>query len=126
MRRSPALQLTGLAILITALTLPGTAGADPGSVSLQNSQFVPGNITVRVGEAVVWTHRDGSMPHTVTADNRSFDSHPTCSAVTGVGCMQEDDTYRYVFNQPGQFPYYCKVHGAPGGQGMAGTVMVQS
>lgn len=111
--------------LVPALAVGVPAHADPAEVVLQNNQFVPRQVTVGAGETVVWTHRDGSLPHTVTADDRSFDSHPACSAATGVGCMRQGDTYRHVFGRPGKFPYYCKVHGGPGGQGMSGVVIVR-
>jgi uncharacterized membrane protein YozB (DUF420 family) len=29
-----------------------------------------------------------------------------------------------TFDQPGTYPYYCELHGASGGQGMAGTIVV--
>jgi hypothetical protein len=62
---------------------------------------------------VVWT-QEGQLPHTVTADDGSFDS----------GEMGQGDTYSRTFQQPGSYPYYCTFHGAPGGEGMSGTVIV--
>jgi hypothetical protein len=38
--------------------------------------------------------------------------------------MGQGDTYSRTFQQPGSFPYYCTFHGAPGGEGMSGTVVV--
>jgi hypothetical protein len=50
----------------------------------------------------------------VTADDGSFDS----------GEMGQGDTYSRTFQQSGSYPYYCTFHGAPGGEGMSGTVVV--
>ncbi|RMH35798.1 MAG: endonuclease, partial [Gammaproteobacteria bacterium] len=35
-------------------------------------------------------------------------------------------TFRHTFTQAGEFPYFCSIHGGPGGVGMAGKVIVQS
>ena len=32
------------------------------------------------------------------------------------------NTYVYQFTVDGNFPYYCQVHGGPGGLGMSGIV----
>ncbi len=57
---------------------------------------------------------NASFPHTVTADDGSFDS----------GTLNGGQSFSYTFEQPGEYPYYCALHGAPGGVGMAGTVTV--
>lgn len=103
-----------------ALLTPGEAVGETG-IALQKNKFVPREVTVRVGETVVWTNMD-SIGHTVTADGGSFDSHPTCGMVGG-SCMMKDQTYRQTFTKAGTVPYHCKVHGSPG-SGMAGTVTV--
>lgn len=80
---------------------------------------------MRAGEAVTWVHKDGRLPHNVVADDGSFNSHPTC-ARPGGECMKGGERFTHAFTQPGTFSYYCRPHGAPGGQGMAGTVRVVS
>lgn len=87
--------------------------------------FVPREVVVRAGEAVTWVHKDGRLPHNVVADDGSFNSHPTC-ARPGGECMKGGERFTHAFTQPGTFSYYCRPHGAPGGQGMAGTVRVVS
>ncbi len=35
------------------------------------------------------------------------------------------NVYQFTFNTPGTYQYFCEIHGAPGGVGMSGTVVVQ-
>jgi plastocyanin len=82
-------------------------------VTIVDNAYQPKQVEVDPGTTVVWT-QVGQLPHTVTADDGSFDS----------GEMGEGDTYSRTFQQPGSYPYYCAFHGAPGGEGMSGTVVV--
>lgn len=76
--------------------------------------FRPLELTVTVGTEVVWTNEGGS-PHTVTADDRAFDS----------GTLEPGQTFSVTFDRVGRVPYYCQIHGAPG-SGMFGVVIVQA
>lgn len=112
--------LTGL-IATASLLIPVPARADT-AVTLERSRFVPAQVSVPAGETVVWTNND-SVGHTVTADDGSFDSHPACGSIGGK-CMLKGETFQFTFSQPGTVAYHCRVHGGPGGRGMAGTVTV--
>ncbi len=93
---------------------PAPGGApEPITVSIGDNTFSPNKITVPVGATVVWTN-EGQRPHTVTADDGSFDS----------GRMDNGATFQQTFNTPGTYPYYCDFHGGKGGEGMAGAVIV--
>lgn len=100
----------------------GPAGASP-IVNVTDNVFVPAETTVKVGQDVVWD-QSGIAPHTVTADDESFDSHPDCSGANQAACMQRGDTYTRTFDKPGRYGYYCRIHGGPG-VGMAGSVVVE-
>lgn len=104
--------LTGLAILgaVTPLAL----GQEARSVAAIDNAFRPMEITVPVGTMLVWTNA-GHNPHTVTADDRAFDS----------GTLESGDTFSVTFDREGRVPYYCQIHGAPG-SGMFGVVLVQA
>jgi len=82
-------------------------------VTVKDSKFESKEITVKVGTTVTWM-MNASFPHTVTADDGTFDS----------GRMGNGETFTFTFEQAGEFPYYCSLHGGPGGSGMAGTVTV--
>lgn len=86
------------------------------NVSMQNIAFQPSAITIHVGTTVVWKNNETSnIPHTVTsgtpnAPNGVFDS----------GTLNPGQSFQFKFNNPGTFPYYCRIHGAM----MTGTVTV--
>ncbi len=82
-------------------------------VDAVDSAFDSKEVEVSVGTTVVWTNT-GSIAHTVTADDGSFDS----------GNMDSGDTFEYTFEEAGTYPYYCKYHGDKGGVGMAGVITV--
>jgi plastocyanin len=62
-------------------------------------RFEPAEITVPVGSTVVWKN-DGQQPHTVTADDNSFDS-PNVSP---------GGTWQRTFAAAGDFAYHCSPH----------------
>ena len=70
-------------------------------------------VRVPVGTKVEWRNL-GRNPHTVTADDATFDS----------GNMENGDEFSWTFEEAGVYPYYCKYHGAAGGVGMAGIIVV--
>jgi plastocyanin len=85
-------------------------GAMEGDVeaTIEGFAFAPGTIEVKVGTTITWTNND-SAPHTVTANDRSFDS----------GRMEQGQTFSFTFETAGEFAYFCEYH-----PGMVGTVVV--
>jgi plastocyanin len=69
------------------------------NVVMRNTTFVPGRIQITAGTTVVWRN-DDQLIHTVTANDKSFDS----------GILQPGKTYRRTFERPGEYPYYCMPH----------------
>ena len=100
-------------LAIFALTGPPSAQA-AAAVIAQETTFSPPTLTVPAGTTVTWTNTDQAA-HTVTADDGSFDT----------GFVAAGQTVSLTFATPGTYPYYCIPHGAPGGAGMAGVVVVQ-
>ena len=98
----------------------GAAGAQDAGVDVQDNSFAPDTVTVTPGDTVTWT-QSGSNPHSVTADDGSFDSSENCPPV----CMRNGDSFEHTFDEAGEFGYHCKIHGSPG-QGMSGTVVVEA
>lgn len=69
------------------------------SVSISSFSFQPDSITIAAGSTVLWTNED-SAPHTVTADDGSFES----------GRMNRGDEFEHTFLQPGTYEYHCALH----------------
>ena len=97
-----------------APTLVTQAPAQPTEVKIADDAFSPKTIGVAVGTTLVWT-RSGTHPHTVTADDGSFDS----------GLLRGTDQFQRTFDAAGVYAYYCDVHGGPGGNGMSGVITVK-
>ncbi|MGE5297775.1 MAG: plastocyanin/azurin family copper-binding protein [Acidobacteriaceae bacterium] len=94
---------------------PPAASSSISSVTIGDDFFTPQNISIPAGTTVTWAN-SGTMAHTVTADNGSFNS----------GTLNPGMSFSETFPTPGTFPYYCQFHGARGGIGMSGMVTVTS
>src|SRR4051812_21765475 len=81
------------------------------TVIISDSQFTPKNLLVNAGDTVTFVN-SGAVPHTATADLGTFDS----------GTINPGKSYSVVFGTAGTFAYYCRLHGAPGGVGMSGSI----
>lgn len=96
------------------------------NITMEDGAFLPQNLTIQQNDTVQWTHT-GDDPHTVTADDGSFDSSPGCGALFDPflsQCMEAGDTFSWTFNATSDaFGYHSKVDGAPG-SGMYGTITV--
>jgi plastocyanin len=97
----------------TATSAPSSSSGNGVTIEVKNFTFGD-PLTVKVGTTVTWTNLDDA-PHTVTADDNSFDSKE----------FLKGQSFSFTFNKAGEFSYYCAVHGAPGGQGMASKITVQ-
>jgi plastocyanin len=95
---------------------PNAATADaPPDLIVKNLDdfFDPQILRVPVGTTVEF-HNDGRNPHTVTADDGSYDS----------GVLQNGQAFSHLYGAPGIYPFNCKLHGAAGGIGMSGIIVV--
>jgi plastocyanin len=75
---------------------------------LTNWHYEPAQVTVPAGSTVVWFNQ-GKQDHTVTADDRSFDS----------GYKKKGASWQRAFPRPGKYSYHCAPH-----PWMKGTVVV--
>jgi plastocyanin len=79
--------------------------SDPNTVG----KFDPATVSVTAGQTVEWDFADSSgTPHTVTADDASFDS-----------CSQTSGKFVVTFSKAGDVKYHCTLHSQ-----MLGTVKV--
>ena len=90
-------------------TPPAPPPTDTGVVVvITDNQFTPASISVPAGRIVRWLNQ-GGQPHTVTANDASFNS-----GAIGVG-----GNFQRTFPAAGTFPYLCAIH-----VGMTGSVTV--
>jgi plastocyanin len=90
---------------------PGRPHATPQTtsnlVTIQNFEFSPASLTIKTGETVKWTNKDG-MPHTVTSDTFKSDM------------LRPNNFFTHIFDKAGTFNYSCSIHPS-----MKGTIIVK-
>ena len=73
--------------------------ANEVQIVIENFAFVPSEITIAAGTNVTWINKD-EAPHTATSTDKKFNS----------GGLDTEDKYSFVFNEKGEFPYFCALH----------------
>lgn len=93
------------------------AGSSSPGCETTNECYIPDEVTIDVGSEVIWTN-DDTAAHTVTSGDinaggpdGNFDS----------GLFMSGATFSNMFEEEGEFPYFCLVH-----PWMKGTVIVQA
>jgi copper binding plastocyanin/azurin family protein len=76
----------------------GSYRGQDGTVYVRDHAFNPPEIRIRPGDDATWIFNDRD-PHTVTADNNSFDSG-----------KRKDGEFRLTFGDPGSYSYHCAIH----------------
>ena len=103
----------------TTTTTTSTNASNPhidieygSAANTTSTYYSPPTITVVIGKnnTVTWVNQD-IAPHTVTADDGSFDS----------GNLNPGYSWSYVFTTPGTYTYHCIYH-----PWMHGTIIVKS
>jgi plastocyanin len=84
-----------------------------------DNRFEYTEIQVPVGGSVTFVGA-GRNPHNATAADGSWST----ADVFGSLEQLEGDEARLIFDQPGQYVFYCTFHGNADGDGMAGTLTV--
>jgi plastocyanin len=79
------------------------------SVSIEDFDYIPRDITVDHGATVTWTNED-SVPHTATDDDGSWDTDR----------LDKGEGGSLTFETAGEYRYYCVYHTY-----MKGTVTVR-
>lgn len=96
----------------TAVAAPKAkaASGDVVDVTMKNIKFVPQDVTVKVGQKILWTNNDGQIPHTVTA---------TKGAIFDSGNVDGGGTFDYTPTKVGRIDYVCTIH-----SGQTGSITV--
>src|ERR1041385_6001533 len=123
-----ALGALGAFTLFASGTAVDVSAADDATVTVPaQGPFVmaPKDLVVTPGTTVTWKPAGGA-PHDFASDGCGDPRAGACvfdsgisALVSGTGARQ---SYSFKFDNPGVYAYYCRIHGAPGGIGQAGTV----
>ena len=80
------------------------------SVAIVDYAFQPLHINITTGITVVWTYAsNGKTIHTVTSDPGTNQTQGG-TALLSSGSLNPGQSFSYIFNQPGFYPYQCAVH----------------
>src|SRR5215210_6652753 len=103
------LLLVVLSVIALLMFVPPATAQDAGvesvpvrnawSVNIGDNFFDPPQSAVEPGSTITWTN-NGDEPHTVTADDGSFDS----------GMLNPGDSYTVAFDGQGTLTYHCTIH----------------
>jgi plastocyanin len=74
-------------------------GESEVQIVIENFVFSPAEVTVTPGTKVTWINKD-EAPHTATSIDKKFNS----------GGLDTDDKFSFVFNDKGDYPYFCTLH----------------
>ncbi|MGH2447911.1 MAG: plastocyanin/azurin family copper-binding protein [Chloroflexota bacterium] len=90
---------------VAPLPVPGRGEVIISSThgGVAQAQFIPGTITVRVGQKITWLNQTGD-DHTVTANDGSFNS----------GIIKAGSSFSWTPRHAGTYPYSCYLHGESG------------
>lgn len=86
---SPKAEAAAAPVMVKVADMP------PG----QPSGYEPAEVAVKPGQVVKWKN-EGAEAHTVTAEDKSFDS----------GSMAPGAEFQFTFSKPGTFTYTCTPH----------------
>ncbi|HXT39892.1 MAG TPA: Ig-like domain-containing protein [Candidatus Angelobacter sp.] len=101
-------------LLSVILAGPFDLSATTNTVNFGSFFFTPNNLTINVGDTVVWQGNTPFASHTITGTG----ADPICGSGTVVSCS-------HTFNVPGSYPYECILLGHAAA-GMTGMVVVVS
>jgi plastocyanin len=107
-------RFTRLYLLFFIMLLSKIANAAIVTISVANNTFSPANVTINSGDVIQFQWVSGV--HTATSDNGAWPS---------LNISSSTPTQTLTLG-PGNYPYHCSFHGAPGGIGMSGNIVVRS
>jgi plastocyanin len=85
-------------------------------IQVRDNSFVPEHAMVSAGTTVTFDNRGRNPHNAVPVEDGAFTEVPTES-------LQPGQAATVVFDEPGEYPYYCTLHGTETA-GMVGTIRV--
>jgi len=115
--------MSGIAALVAVVTAACGGGDSPdeaapapatGEVTMRLIAFRPGNLTIGTGDTVTWTQKDAGV-HTVTSGTVQQDGGGVTEMADSKfdsGEISTGKTFRFSFDEPGTYRYFCQIHPA--------------
>lgn len=92
--------LTAVAVAAITFSSLGMMRPDPKNdkveITIEDTQFKPDEVTIKVGQTVRWTNKD-NRDHIIMAKDQSFKSEN----------LRPKDTFEFKFKEAGTFDYIC-------------------
>jgi plastocyanin len=88
------------------------AGADR-TISFTCCQYTPKCLKIASGQSVTFAGSFGSHP-----------LHQACGPASEITSTSAGNSATFMLDVPGEYGFYCSVHGNPTGSGMAGSIQV--
>ena len=89
--------------LVTSVSI-----ANGASVPTNEEFFVPDPVRITAGTAVTWKN-DDTASHTVTSGTVQNNT-PTPDGRFDSSILNAGDSFQFVFDKAGEYPYYCSIH----------------
>ncbi|MFQ5796458.1 MAG: cupredoxin domain-containing protein [Candidatus Bipolaricaulia bacterium] len=96
---------------IVDLEVSTQAAAGEIVIEMFDFDYTLESLTIPAGTKVRFVNT-GQVLHSATADDGSFDT----------GLLGNGGEATVTFDEVGFFPYYCQLHGTPGGGGMSASI----
>jgi plastocyanin len=86
--------------LTTAQTPPANSTTQSLNATIQNNQFVPSSLSIKVGDTVVWTNKDATLHHIKSPDLPNLQSKD----------LAANESYSFTFTKSGSWHYQDSLH----------------
>lgn len=121
MKSTITLIKSSLIIILAMMSINSFAQQSYSVQTSGSSAFVPGALTINVGDTVVWTNTGGS--HNVNGTQATYPSNPESFGGFPVSNGAPNWPFSHVFTTAGSYDYRCDPHV---GNGMSGTIQVNA
>ena len=98
-------------------------------VTVSDNTFAPDPITINEGDTIQWDYAGGGNAHNIVSSETptSFRCADGCDGSGGDGTPSSSawsSSLTFGSNTAGTYTYYCEIHGASDGSGMAGSIVI--
>ena len=119
-------------LTIALFSLVSKSQADTSAtviVTVTDNQFSPDPITITEGDTIQWDYAGGGNAHNIVSVETptNFRCANGCDGSGGNGAPSSSawsSSLTFGTGTAGTYTYYCEIHGASDGSGMAGTILI--